>query len=212
MRCEKLVKEHNHLDLENYTRIENGYLLLPKPEEQYKKLPEVYDRVCSIIHFASKIGEKSDRSAISTKALSEAMIRAALCEFVALEDYIVTYNPSYKGVWFNHKTNNDPIFHMLKLLRNFNVHIDTSTLVKERMRVRTLFDDKEYEIEKEFISNITLESLVKVKDSKFYLSSLSQMIAVFEEQQRRWGIGSLIIKCTLDNLRNLDQMLCNQTN
>lgn len=209
MKTKKAIEEHSHLDFEHYTRIENGYLLLPIPEEQYKKLPEVYDRVCSIIHFSSKIGDKSDRSAISTKALSEAMTRASLCEFISLEDYIAAYNPTYKGIWFNHKKNNDPIFHMLKLLRNFNIHIDTSTLEKEKMRVRTLFDDKEYEIEKEFISNITLESLSKVKDSKFYLSILSQMIDVFEEQQRLWGIGSLIIKCTLDNLRNLDQMLSN---
>lgn len=206
----KPVKEHSHLDFDNYTRIENGYLLLPSPDDRYRDLPGIYDRVCSIIHFASKIGEKSDRSAISTKALSEAMTRAALSEFVALEDYITALNPLYKGVWFSHRDSSDPIFHMLKLLRNFNVHIDTSTLQSERMRVRTLINDKQYEIEKEFISNITLESLAKVHDSKFYLSILPQMIDVFEEQQRRWGIGSLIIKCSLDNMSKLDHMLSSQ--
>lgn len=205
----KKMVEFTHLDFENYTRVEHGYLLIPSPDDKYLYLPEIYDRVCSIILFSSKIGSKSDRSAISNKALSEAMTRAALSEFVAVEEYIASYNPAYKGIWFNHKTNADPIFHMLKLLRNYNVHIDTSTLEKEKMRVKVAFGNQEFDVEKHYISNINIESLSKVKDSKFYLSILPKMIAVFNEQQREWGIDCLIIKCALDNMNNLDQMLCN---
>lgn len=199
---------HNHLDFQNYTKMEHGHLIIPSPDEKYQKLPDIYDRLCAVIYFASNIGSKSNRSMMSDKAHSEAMVRAALCEWVAIEDYISITHPEYKGIWFNEHVHSNPILHMLKLLRNFNVHIDSSHLEKEPMRVILLFDkDNQYDLEKTYISNVSVDSLEKLYGARKYIPHLPKMVDIFNEQQREWGISELIIKCTLDNTVNLDVLL-----
>ncbi|HHD2903450.1 TPA: hypothetical protein ACNZ7M_003748 [Enterobacter kobei] len=199
---------HNHLDFQNYTKMEYGHLIIPSPDEKYKALPDIYDRLCAVIYFASNIESKSNRAIMSDKAHSEAMVRAALCEWVAIEEYISITCPDYKGTWFNEYVHSNPILHMLKLLRNFNVHIDSSRLEIESIRVMLPFDkNNEYDLDKAYISNVSVDSLEKLHGARKYIPHLPKMVDIFNEQQREWGISELIIKCTLDNTVNLDVLL-----
>jgi len=206
--AEVYVGAFTHLDFENYTKIELGYLLIPIPDEKYKALPEVYGRVCSVIYFASKIGVEPDRHCVKKDALTEAMRRAALCEFISIGEYIDVVHPSHKGIWFNEHKESDPILHMLKILRNYNVHIDSSRFSRSKINVSTFFDgEEEHEIEIDLISNLNREGFSKVKSAKNYVTVIDKMIDAFEEQQRMYGIKTLLMKCVLDNLRNLDVLL-----
>jgi len=199
-------KEFTHLDFENYIKIERGYAIIPSPDEKYKTLPDIYARLCSVIYFACCIGEKSDRACISNSARNEALIRAALSEFIALDDFI--YKTYGRRLWFNDHTNTDPIFHMLKLLRNYNIHISSSVIDSEPMQVRWLYEpEKILTMDKYFISNLNLESLARLDNAKKYLSQLPMMIDAFEEQQHMFGICTLIMKCTLVNTACLDVLL-----
>ncbi|WP_334284504.1 hypothetical protein [Enterobacter roggenkampii] len=108
----KKFHEFTHLDFRNYTKVEHGYLLIHRPDDKYRILPDVYARICSVIHFASSIGSKKERWWIDNNALGEAMTRAAIKEFIVLNDYILkTYG---QRLWLNEHQNTDPIFHMLK--------------------------------------------------------------------------------------------------
>lgn len=199
---------HKHLDFQGYTKMVNGLLILPSPDEKYKILPDIYDRLCAVIYFASNIDGKSNKHIMSDKAHSEAMVRAALCEWVAIEEYISITYPDYKGTWFNEYAHSNPILHMLKLLRNYNVHIDSSRLEKESIRIAHPFDkNNEYDLCRVYISNVSVDSLKKLHAAKKYIPHLPKMVDVFNEQQREWGIAELIIKCTLDNTITLDVLL-----
>lgn len=202
----KKVHEFTHLDFSNYTKVEHGYLVIPRPDEKYRILPDVYARICSVIHFAAKIGAKPDHGWIDNNALSEAMTRGALNEFVALDDYIFkTYG---QRLWLNEHRNTDPIFHMLKLLRNYNVHVSSSKIGSHPMQITLRFDlDTEYTINKFFISNLEIDGLSRLDNVHKHRSLLPQMIEVFNQAQHVWGIDNLIIKCTLDNTACLDVLL-----
>lgn len=202
----KKTVEFTHLDFENYTRVEHGYFLIPRPDDKYRNLPDIYDRVCSVIHFASKIGVKSDNGWIDNSALSEAMTRAALNEFIALDDFITkTYG---QRLWLNEHLITDPIFHMVKLLRNYNVHVNSSKIDSQSMQVTFLFDpENEHTIDKFFISNLTVDGLSRLDNVHRYHSLLPEIIKVFDEQQHAFGIDHLLIKCTLDHMECLDVLL-----
>lgn len=203
-------KEYTHIDFDNFTRIEFGYLLIPRPDEKYQALPDVYNRVCNVIYFASKIGCEPDRACANQKSLNEAFIRAALCEFFSIEDYILkSYPECDEGIWFHSSKNSNPILHVLKNLRNYNIHVDSSKVSTKPIQVKTLVHgDKELEVGVEFISNLSVEELRRTDSTKKYSSNdLKKMIEVFEEQQHIYGIAALIMKCALDNLNNLDVLL-----
>ena len=203
-------KEYSHIDYKNYPKMTNGYLCVPQPDKKYQALPDVYDRLCSIIYFASKIGGESKRFMLSDKAHKEAMFRAALSEFIALHDYI--FEKYGQKIWFNPHTNTNPLLHMLKLLRNYNVHVDTSKLNEQPMYVSTLFDpDTTHEISKTFISNLSVNALSRLQGASFYRSQIEKLITVFDEQQHEFGVSQLIMKCTLDNTACLDVLLPSST-
>lgn len=199
-------QEFAHLDFKNHIHLPHGYLMIPTPDEKYKCLPGVYDRVCSIIYFASKIGDKSDRYCISNDALSAAMFRASLSEFIALDEYIMeTYS---QRLWLNEHKNADPIFHMLKLLRNYNVHIANNTLDSYQFQVTTLVEpEKTHTISKHYISNVSITELQKLNGASRYRSCLNKMIEVFEAVQHEYGIDHLIMHCAIVNMKKLDTLL-----
>ena len=204
----KHAKEHNHLDFININPIETGYLLIPMPDEKYKALNEIYDRVCGVIYLASKIGEDSDRACINSKALTETSLRASLSEFWAVGDCLeMLYPDSGSSLWFNEHVDSDPILHMLKLLRNYNVHVEKSELSSKPLRVQTLFDDKTYTIRVHYISNLSEEGFLRVNAAARYRSNLAKMIEVFNYQQHSFGIGCLIMHSVLSNMRKLDRLL-----
>lgn len=208
------ASEHTHLNFDDYTKVEQGYMLLPEPDDKYKALPEIYGRACSVIYFASKIGKKPDRACVHEKALTEAMLRAALSEFISIGDYIGETYPDHKKIWFNEHTDTDPIFHMLKLLRNYNIHIDSSAFSYRPISVKTMLPDNQesdvFEVNIHVISNLSVEGFGKVLGAKKYTSSLQTMIDIFDEQQHHFGVGTLIMKCVLDNMRKLDVLLMSE--
>lgn len=204
-----MVKEFTHLDFENYTKVEHGYMMLPYPDENLKVLPDIYDRICGVLELAWKIGKNANSRSISENAFSETMLRATLAEFFSLGEYVKEFYPTYgKNIWFNEHVDTDPIFHMLKLLRNYNVHVDSSSLSTKPMDVASaMFPEKVFTIDVSFASNLSIEGFSKVKAAPQYKSCLQQMIDVFEEQQHEFGVDTLIIKCVLDTQQRFSVLL-----
>ncbi|WP_313020771.1 hypothetical protein [Atlantibacter hermannii] len=204
-----MAKEFTHLDFENYTKVEHGYLILPDPDEKLKALPDIYDRICGALALARKIGGNTNSRSIREEALSETMLRATLAEFFSFGEYVKEFYSSHKkNIWFNEHVDTDPIFHMLKLLRNYNVHVDTSSLSTKSMDVMIpAFPENVVTIQVPFVSNLSIEGFSKVKAAHQYKSCLQQLIDVFEEQQHEFGIDALIIKCVLENQQRLNVLL-----
>lgn len=204
-----MVKEYTHLDFESYIRVEHGYTMIPEPDSKFAVLSDLYDRACGTLYLAARIHGKSDRSGVSDKALKQAMLRSALAEFFSIGDYIKEFYPTHgKGLWFNEHAHTDPILHMLKLLRNYNVHVETSILGTKSMSVMIpAFPENVVTISVPFISNLSVEGFARVDAAPRYKSCLQRMIDVFEEQQHIFGIDTLIMKCLLVNMQKLDVLL-----
>ncbi|QGM26914.1 hypothetical protein [Acinetobacter towneri] len=189
-----------NLDFENYPKIQMGYLMIPSPSDDLKRYPEVYDRFCGIIYMAAKVGGDSDKYFISKKAKDAVHIRSALSEFVGVEEYVMqTYPNAVPEAYRLYKSSN-PIFHMLKLLRNFNIHLSDSVLDFKPMMVRTLIENSgEFEINVDFISNLSVDELKRLKSAKDYSAELLyEMVRCFEKEQHEFGISTLIISSALD--------------
>ena len=180
-------------------------MLFPLPDDFFQKNLDVYNRIVSVIYLAAKIGCESDKHGVSKIALSAAFIRSSLCEFISLEEYISqTYSNLNEEIYKISKFK-DPIFHMLKLLRNYNIHVESSFLAEKSMQVRTLIKDSpEYEIRVNYISNLNLSSIKSLKSGKYYTDDqILKMIECFENEQHEFGISTLIIKAALEYIERL---------
>ncbi|HIC0119720.1 TPA: hypothetical protein ACWZMA_000228 [Escherichia coli] len=204
-----MAKEFTHLDFENYTKVEHGYLINPDPDEKLKALPDIHDRICGVLALARKIGDNTNSRSIREEALSETMLRATLAEFFSLGEYVKEFYPTHgKNIWFNEHVDTDPILHMLKLLRNYNVHVDSSSLSTKPLDVMIpAFPENVVTINVSFVSNLSIEGFSKVKAAPQYRSCLQKMIDVFEEQQQEFGVDTLIIKCVLENQQRFNVLL-----
>ena len=191
---------HVKLDISKATIVEHGYLLIPTPHELLLNFKSVYDRFSCVIYHAAMIGDKPVKGKISIENKDITHIRAALSEFIAIEDLIKnTYPDIDKNSYMIYKSGN-PILHMLKIIRNYNIHISNSLIKKKTMMAKTLLENTpEIEINVPYISNLSLNELRRLNSAKDYSDAqLKEMISVFEIQQHEFGIDTLLIKAAID--------------
>ncbi len=197
------------LDFNLATKVEHGYLLLPKPAKTLVDFPEVYDRVCSVIYHCAMVSDEPLKKCISLSAKEATHIRSALCEFVGIEDLLKKLYPELNNSEFAIYKSENPILHMIKLLRNYNVHISNSRLSQKAMKVRMLVDKYgEFDVIVKFISNLSLESLKLIYSANNYDDSqLIRMIEIFEHEQHEFGVTTLIQKAVIDYSEHLAKVL-----
>ncbi|WP_182027241.1 hypothetical protein [Vibrio rotiferianus] len=197
------------LDFNLATKVEHGYLLIPEPAKGLVEFPDVYDRVCSVIYHCSMVSGEPMKKCIPLSAKEATHIRSALCEFVGLEDLLKQLYPTLSHAEFAIYKSKNPILHMIKLLRNYNVHISNSELSQKSMKVRALVDKHgEFDVTVKFISNLSLESLKLMRSATNYSDSqLISMIDIFENEQHEFGVTTLILKAVIDYSEHLVKVL-----
>ncbi|MCC4225854.1 hypothetical protein LL295_20400 [Vibrio campbellii] len=197
------------LDFEKCTKVETGYCLVPQPHDDLKKYSDLYDRFCSVIYMSVMVGDKPVKANITREAKDVACIRAALCELISIEDYIKQSYPALAFSDYQFYKSQNPILHMFKLLRNYNIHLSHSMLGTKPMKVMVPASlDDVFEIEVEYISNLSVSELRRLHSSKDYSDEqLSQMIECFEVQQHEFGVTTLIIKAALDYSEQITTLL-----
>tara|TARA_R110000796_G_scaffold93563_1_gene198172 strand:+ start:613 stop:1311 length:699 start_codon:yes stop_codon:yes gene_type:complete len=197
------------LDFETYTKVESGYLMIPRPREELKKYIDIYDRFCGVIYMLAKVGGDSDTFIISTEAKNTVHIRAALSEFVGIEEYIKEIYPNLPKINYRIYKSLNPIFHLIKLLRNYNIHLSHSTLQQKSMMVKTLVDENQvFEIQIDYISNLSVSELRRLSSAKDYSDTqLEKMVECFNKEQHEFGITTLIMKAVLDYSEQIEKIL-----
>tara|TARA_R110000851_G_scaffold331701_1_gene506289 strand:+ start:281 stop:1021 length:741 start_codon:yes stop_codon:yes gene_type:complete len=197
------------LDFEKHTKVESGYLLIPQPQDGLKEYIDIYDRFCGVIYMLVKVGGDPDRFIISKEANDTVHIRAALSEFVGIEEYIKEIYPNLPKVDYRIYKSSNPIFHIIKLLRNYNIHLTNSTLKQKPMMVKTLIDEsQEFEIQVEYISNLSVSELRRLSSAKDYSDTqLQKMVECFNNEQHEFGVTTLIIKAALEYSEQIKKLL-----
>jgi hypothetical protein len=197
------------INFETSTHIEHGYLLKPHIEKDLEKFPIIYDRFCAALYMATMACSKSDTPQISEEARKSAYLRAALAEFTGLVDILSVTMPHIPKNLYSHYKSSNALFHMLNLLRNYNIHLAKSSLEQKTMKIRYLFDmENEHDHTIDYISNLSVTELMRLNCAKCYTrEQLEELVQYFEYQQHEFGIQTLIEKGILDFSKHVLEIL-----
>lgn len=166
----------------------------PEVEKEIEVFSEVHERIKGCVAFCHQIGQKSEDGNIDK---SRKYLRAALAEFVSLEDAAEIDCPQGLATGsLGILSLDDARLHTVRLLRHANVHLSACNIDKTSRSASWEgpdgFVDFDYTVF--FIPEIR-ESIVATRQaSKYSPSDLDEMISWIEKEQMEWGINHLILR------------------
>ncbi len=133
----------------------------------------------------------------------EAFVRASLCEFVSMEDTIKRDAPHKSPPMITDSRN--PLVHMIRLLRNLEVHLHTSTLQSDNLDVQLADAQKQavpgtgHTITRWVTDPLTYADLSRLRDIEKHYSraALQRLVDWYNSAQVRWGLPDLIYRAVL---------------
>jgi len=162
-----------------------------------KKFPEVYERLMGVLKFLFHFSPENDTF------IKRAYLQAALSEFVSIEEILFNdlKNNEIKLEELKIRKTQNPLFHILKQFRNFNIHLGVSKIeytepveiVRGSEEIVEKGEGLEYMEEFAIIDNLNLQEFNKLKDAKSYIEEDKiHMIDWFNHNQKKWGVAHLI--------------------
>ncbi len=188
--------------------MDKGYLVVPSPDTTLKIDMEVYEKICCAIFMASNIGAENKLYMISSESVSKAYFRAALAEYVSIEDILKIEYPGLTQEYSIVKSSN-PLFHLMKLLRDYNIHLGHTELTKEQISVVLEKHPSEvHQLDIQVVTNLNAGALKNLRNAKHYSDTdLLKMVEMFNNQQLAFGVGDLIIRGLLEYSRYVEKFL-----
>jgi hypothetical protein len=115
-----------------------------------------------------------------------AYFRACLSELCRIEDVAKSLKEP-----ISFYDSNDPSLHLVKLLRNYQVHIASSELTTGQVPVQFAGEHMVYQ--SFIVDNMSVAELRKLDSATPYAESqLNEIVALFELHQRKFGIVQLL--------------------
>lgn len=201
------------MNYDEFPVMTNGFLLVPKPCELLMDHDLIYERFCSAIYMAANVNGEAGvhlSHLVNEEVAMKAYFRAALAEFVSLEDALkVNGYPEVSGFLITKSSN--PLFHIMKLLRDYNIHLGITELKETEVIVSLESDSSQlFGCSASVIKNLNFCDLKKLRNARFYSDQeLFQMVKMFNEQQQKFGVGDLIIKGLVMYSELVGQLLTN---
>jgi hypothetical protein len=142
------------------------------------------------LRFCTKIAnlEGDDNQTLRQR---EGYMRAALSELVSVEDALKWERPNDPfELWWS----KNPLLHVLREIRNLNVHLKPSVLSSQQIVVHLAAPRSEdIPINIYFLSDFTVETFSELKNAKRYTpEQISKLVAWFNEFHGHWGIADAI--------------------
>jgi hypothetical protein len=181
------------IDMTRFPSMDAGVAVIPAPNEALKAWPELYDRCCAAVYFASQCHGESTKHILSDEAFAAAYVRAALAEFVGIEDCAVSILGEMESPAAQLYKSENPLYHCLKLLRNYNIHVGVSSLASQSIDV--IFVGENHKITVAFIDNIDPRAISKLHSAeKYSLAELELLFSAFDSEQKKLGVGQLMMR------------------
>ncbi|OQB45145.1 MAG: hypothetical protein BWY02_02611 [bacterium ADurb.Bin157] len=177
----------NSLDFSLLPVIEGISLIFSIPDhicDAFSDFENTYNRARCAVYFALQISKNT------TQILREGYFRAALTEFVSMEE---TSKKELGGIKHRLITaSQNPLLHIMKQLRNLQIHLVSNHLDSSTHTIS--FHGTDYQLQKWHIQEeLTLNDFAELDQRKFYKDTdLQQVIAWFNETQKQWGVHALI--------------------
>mgnify|MGYP001201243798 CR=1 FL=1 len=158
--------------------------------------PNTYDRALGALYFTLQIGKEST----STIKLRESYMRAAIAEYVSMEETIDV--DAKKTDFYKIVNSKNPLLHIVKQLRNMQIHILTSKL--ESTTESVTYCGHEFEMQFWSVQAITPNDFDKLRyKDRYMLVDKVKMIEWFNKNQLEWGIQEIILQAILSYAREL---------
>ncbi len=177
------------LDFSDYPDIVNGDIFWRPPSERLKAIPYLYERSASCLNFLFRISDYTSREGYPPEMHAAAQIRAALVEFVGIEEAVQS-----AGYEFKIMSLPSPLLHFMRLLRNYQIHIGSHSISKKSIDV--IFAGQETSIEVSVIDNLHPDKFMQLaaiaKYGSYNPSDIQVMIELFNTQQTRLGVYEIL--------------------
>lgn len=191
-----------NLDFSQLKRIDHCsiFVRLPGDIEDLLEstLPETSARLEGAVNFCWHISGSTETlfaGESRTTRRRESFLRASLAEFISIEETLQRDLPALdeKLPPFKLTDSSNPLLHLMRELRNLEIHLSSSKLVSSKIPV--LFAGKEKEITNWIISDLTTQKFEKLRNAKKYRpEDILQMIEWFNEAQLDWGVTDLLFR------------------
>jgi hypothetical protein len=200
-----VAREFRKLDFDDVPSLHSCQLRKVLDEDLRRAIevvPGILGRALSAIKFSLYISESREGLHCAdegdTLLLREGFLRAALAEFVGMEEMAKSSSPTnvhHVSICSSKK----PLLHILRELRNHELHLRASPLSSISKPVSLVSVRQcesppvELEIPIWYVDSITTESFQLLRNARYYQAEdLKQMVAWFNRAQKEWGICHLI--------------------
>jgi hypothetical protein len=196
------------LDLQQLVRVDRGHVFLrldKDVEDGLRILPEVRDRLLNALYFCGRIESDTENR------LRGGYLRAALAELVSVEDtlYRLQRRNELRGEVrrLNHSSN--PLLHIVRELRNLEIHLRSSTLDSEKRELLWGHVDKPEDATPVswtiwWLDDLDLQAFEELNNFKRYdRAAFAKALAWFDQAQRQWGISELVLRAIKEYAREL---------
>lgn len=177
------------LDFSDFPNVTRGSAWWSPPSDKLKSIPYLYERAVSALHMLFSISKYTPLEGYAPDTHAAACIRAALVDFVGMEESLKIANHGYKI-----STSSSPLLHFMRLLRNYQIHIGQHQVSKERIAVE--FANQQAEMDFPIIDNLQVAGFMQLdaiaKHQNYTQLDVSKMINAFDEQQRRLGAYEIL--------------------
>ena len=136
-----------------------------------------------------RIGDYTERDGYPPEMHAAAHIRAALVEFVGVEEAVQS-----AGYTFKISALRSPLLHFMRLLRNYQIHVGSHPVSKRAVDI--IFAGQETSMDVAIIDNLDADSFMRldavVRYRNYDLQDIQTMISLFNTQQARLGVYEIL--------------------
>ncbi|GEM_PF-2104618 len=169
-------------DTTKFVRVDQGFITPPRSRILEKSMTAIKECINSAIFMASQIElVEHCLSTARPESVRPAFFRASLSELCRIEDILTKHGlPGfYKSA--------DPTLHIVKLLRNYQVHIATIGLNSGQITVKLSGEEMVYRsFIAENMSALVLRDLASSRD--YSDEQLKELAKLFDFEQRKFGL------------------------
>ncbi len=192
----------NQLDFRLLPKLESASMFLsldPLVERAMTSLPETSARADAALRFCWYVSQGTDElHADEPRAtrLREAFFRACLTEYRSMDEVLprdlATLRISTPALKIHELSN--PLVHLMKELRNFEIHLASSALTSKTIKVvaRWQNTDMEHESRVWVTEPLTVPKFNGLKNASYYCAAdIEAMVDWFNNAQQEWGVHHL---------------------
>lgn len=148
-------KKELHYEPSVFPAFDFGYVLPPKVTSAKVKNAEIRGSLSAAIYLASQIELAQGSIRLRVEPIRSAYFRAALSEIVRVEDIAKASKKNFKFT-----ESHDPLLHIIKLLRNYQVHVGVFKL--EAGSIGVQHGDAEGIYESFIVDNLSVKERIEV--------------------------------------------------